>query len=221
MKEESGFNSSLEDVLKKPLDRSKIKTLEHGSKAEYITGYQVIEDANKTFGFGEWQAETVYNREISRQEVKIGKQQKDGYKVGYEAKVRINVKGVVREGTGAGSGTFKDLFDCIESAAKEAETDALKRAFRTFGNMFGLALYDKEKKQVGDVEIYDNQLAAAEIILSELESAFTECKTIDDVQTVWTKNVKDVVKVKQFDDLYTKLLTTKNNIKKRVSNAGS
>ncbi len=32
-----------------------------------------------------------------------------------------------------------------ESALKEAETDAMKRALTTFGNPFGLALYDKEQ----------------------------------------------------------------------------
>ncbi len=35
-----------------------------------------------------------------------------------------------------------------ESAIKEAETDATKRALTTFGNPFGLALYDKERKGV-------------------------------------------------------------------------
>ncbi len=37
-----------------------------------------------------------------------------------------------------------------ESALKEAETDAMKRAFMTFGNPFGLALYDKTQANVGD-----------------------------------------------------------------------
>jgi hypothetical protein len=35
-----------------------------------------------------------------------------------------------------------------ESAIKEAETDAMKRALSTFGNPFGLALYDKEQQNV-------------------------------------------------------------------------
>jgi len=37
-----------------------------------------------------------------------------------------------------------------ESAIKEAETDAMKRAFMTFGNPFGLALYDKQQTNVAD-----------------------------------------------------------------------
>jgi hypothetical protein len=35
-----------------------------------------------------------------------------------------------------------------ESAIKEAETDAMKRALATFGNPFGLALYDRERRGV-------------------------------------------------------------------------
>jgi len=35
-----------------------------------------------------------------------------------------------------------------ESAIKEAETDAMKRALSTFGNPFGLALYDREQQNV-------------------------------------------------------------------------
>ncbi len=36
------------------------------------------------------------------------------------------------------------------SAIKEAETDAMKRALMTFGNPFGLALYDKDQANVVD-----------------------------------------------------------------------
>jgi hypothetical protein len=41
------------------------------------------------------------------------------------------------------------LGEALESAAKEAETDAMKRALMTFGNPFGLALYDKTQANVG------------------------------------------------------------------------
>jgi hypothetical protein len=33
-----------------------------------------------------------------------------------------------------------------------AETDATKRAFVTFGNIFALALYDREQRNVGTFE---------------------------------------------------------------------
>jgi len=53
-----------------------------------------------------------------------------------------------REGSGAGHGIDVDLGQAHESALKEAETDAMKRALMTFGNPFGLALYDKRQREV-------------------------------------------------------------------------
>jgi hypothetical protein len=55
---------------------------------------------------------------------------------------------LIREGSGAGHGIDVDLGQAHESALKEAETDAMKRALMTFGNPFGLALYDKAQRQV-------------------------------------------------------------------------
>jgi DNA repair and recombination protein RAD52 len=49
---------------------------------------------------------------------------------------------------GFGTGIAKDYASAHESAGKEAVTDAMKRAFRTFGNQFGNALYDKSQKHV-------------------------------------------------------------------------
>ena len=56
----------------------------------------------------------------------------------------VNIDGVQREGTavGSGMGNPNSIADHHEAAVKEAETDALKRALRTFGNTFGLALYE-------------------------------------------------------------------------------
>ncbi|MCP9878103.1 RAD52 family DNA repair protein [Cyanobium sp. A2C-AMD] len=55
---------------------------------------------------------------------------------------------LVRKGSGAGHGIDADLGQAHESALKEAETDAMKRALMTFGNSFGLALYDKQQREV-------------------------------------------------------------------------
>src|SRR5205085_5080981 len=61
---------------------------------------------------------------------------------------RVMAVGVIREGIGAGHGIDVDLGLAHESAIKEAETDAMKRALMTFGNPFGLALYDKSQANV-------------------------------------------------------------------------
>ena len=147
------------DELKKKLNPSNVKSRSKGGTTlSYIEGWKTIEEANEIFDFDGWSRETVYNREITRVDVRVGKGDyaAPGFKVGYEAKITVTVGDVRRDGTGHGSQTSKDLFDAIEGAAKEAETDAMKRALMTFGNRFGLALYDKTQKNVGvDVDHKD------------------------------------------------------------------
>ena len=85
-------------------------------------------------------------------------------RVSYSARCEIEVsmgldasgqatKPPVRQGVGHGHGMSRhSKGEAHESAAKEAESDAQKRALKSFGNQFGLALYDKEQKQVADGE---------------------------------------------------------------------
>jgi hypothetical protein len=56
-----------------------------------------------------------------------------------------------------------------ESAVKEAVTDALKRALRSFGNPFGLALYDKTRENVG-VDVSSVEIETAKSIAAECQS---------------------------------------------------
>jgi hypothetical protein len=53
-----------------------------------------------------------------------------------------------RNFSGAGHGSALHAGEAHEQALKEAETDATKRALSSFGNIFGLALYDREKRGV-------------------------------------------------------------------------
>jgi DNA recombination protein Rad52 len=216
MSEFSKFSNEIELALRKPLDPQNVKKLNDGFKAEYVEGWKVIEDANKIFGFGGWSCETVYNREVCRFDVKITNDKKEGdkvagFKVGYEAKVRVEVNGVIREGTGHGSGSFKDVFMCIEKAAKEAETDALKRAFKSFGYTFGLALYDKTKKNVGNVEEYDKAFAKAGVNFNRINKELSNARTVDDINKIWISNAKDIVQIKLID---------KDGMYKQLENAG-
>ena len=70
----------------------------------------------------------------------------------YISRVRIRVRAgdtiVCREGSGAGNGSGDTPGEAHENALKESETDAMKRALMTFGNPFGLALYDKDQTGV-------------------------------------------------------------------------
>jgi DNA repair and recombination protein RAD52 len=137
-------------LLKAPLDRSHVKQrAQAGRQLSYIEGWHAIAEANRIFGFAEWARELRDIRQLGEPREGDGK-----WRVAYMATVRITVAveggAVVRDGTGYGSGIDRDLGSAHESALKEAETDAMKRALMTFGNPFGLALYDKEQREVAD-----------------------------------------------------------------------
>ena len=135
------FSPEQAEVLIQPLDRKRVKTRSGGGNKQlsYIEGWHAIAEANRIFGFDGWTSETL-QMECVCMEVTIS----------YIAKVRVTVEGISREGWGAGHGLFGSVGDKHESAVKEAETDARKRALMTFGNQFGLALYDKEQANVED-----------------------------------------------------------------------
>lgn len=141
------FSEQQVKLLSAKLNERFVKMREHGQKRlSYIEGWHVIAEANRIFGFDGWDRETVA-AECVWQELK-----RDPKLCAYAARVRIRVRAgdttICREGSGVGHGTGATLGEAHESALKEAETDAMKRAFATFGNQFGLALYDKEQNGV-------------------------------------------------------------------------
>lgn len=149
------FNNEQIQHLTAKLDASHVKSRQQaGRKLSYIEGWTAIAEANRIFGFHAWHRELARLDRVQEQPTKIGRDNpKDGHRVSYIATVRIRVldsdgKEIIREGTGYGQGIDVDLGQAHESAVKEAETDAMKRALMTFGNPFGLALYDKEQKEV-------------------------------------------------------------------------
>lgn len=138
------------DELTRKLDPAHVKPAKSfGPKGDYIEGWHAMAEANRIFGFGEWSytvPECVCVHQGARE---IGQAKKPGFGVTYTAKVSVVVAGTVREDFGAGHGYDVDCGLAHESAIKEAVTDALKRALRSFGNPFGLALYDKSRENVG------------------------------------------------------------------------
>jgi len=151
----TAFSAQQIAALSAPLDRAKVRQREQGrTTVSYIEGWQAIAEANRIFGFDGWQRQTLQLRCIHQGERTIGRDQRPGWGVTYTARVRITVgtapgeSPVIREGCGAGHGIDTDLGQAHESALKEAETDAMKRALMTFGNPFGLALYDKQQREV-------------------------------------------------------------------------
>jgi DNA recombination protein Rad52 len=140
-------------ALSAPLDRANVRQREQGrSRVSYLEGWQVIGEANRIFGFDGWERSTLISRCVAEHARPIGRDRKSGWGMTYIARVRITItagnRALIREGSGAGHGIDADLGLAHESALKEAETDATKRALMTFGNPFGLALYDKQQRQV-------------------------------------------------------------------------
>ena len=135
-------------MLTAPLDRANVKSRQQGGgSVSYIEAYHAENEANRIFGFDAWDRET----ELAYLDAA---QVDNKWRVYYRAKVRITVRAgtrvVIREGCGFGSGIDRDLGQAHESALKEAESDAEKRALKTFGNPFGQALYDKTQANVAD-----------------------------------------------------------------------
>lgn len=141
------FNEKQLQVLNYELDSSRIKTREKGNiSLSYIEGHDVIETANRIFGYGNWSYTITKLEQVSQEQ-----NHNQNVVICYKAVVRViacdisHSKEIAREDVGFGSGVAKTLSDAHEGAAKEAVTDALKRAMRTFGNQFGNSLYDKAK----------------------------------------------------------------------------
>lgn len=145
------FNDKQIEQLRAPLSRDVVaERAQSGRKLSYIEAWHAIAEANRIFGFDAWDRELVEMRLVAERERSVGTGQ--GWGVSYIAKVRVRVGEVVREGCGSGHGIDRDLGLAHESASKEAESDAMKRALMTFGNPFGLALYDKTQANVADGE---------------------------------------------------------------------
>lgn len=202
------FNANQINELNSPLPASAVKQRsQSGRQLSYIEGWHAIAEANRIFGFDAWTRETVDIRCVAERERKIGQGGNDGWGVSYVARVRVEVKGVVREGVGAGHGIDRDLGLAHESAIKEAETDAMKRALMTFGNPFGLALYDKTQANVerGETAKPEKSKAtsAAEMKrgLDTITQELLDCRTPNDAQKVW-KNWVEVFRTQAWPNDY-------------------
>ena len=123
------LDEAAKQALAAPLDLNNVKQRKGagGRKLDYISGEHAIAEANRIFGFDGWSCETVHMECVKENPPT------------YIARVRVRAGGVTREGWGGDNGNDH------ENAVKSAETDAIKRALRTFGNQFGLPLYDKEE----------------------------------------------------------------------------
>jgi Rad52/22 family double-strand break repair protein len=133
--------------LSAKLEARHVKTRNsNGTNLHYVEGWHVIAEANRIFGYDAWDRRTLATSCVwtsSKGQV---------HAAAYIAKVRISVRAgettIVREGSGTCECNAPTPGQAHELALKGAETDATKRALATFGNPFGLALYDREQTGV-------------------------------------------------------------------------
>ena len=198
--------------LRAKLDGKHVKTRSsNGADLHYVEGWHVIAEANRIFGYDAWDRRTIATNCVWT-EVKGG-----NHHAAYTAKVRVTVRAgdmiVIREGSGTGEATAPSPGQAHELALKGAETDATKRALATFGNPFGLALYDREqvgvrKARVGKTRPVD--LAAGPWVLHSatgasgesfakpsefadaLRKIMAEAQDIELLFAIWERNVETV-----------------------------
>ena len=154
------FNENQLKILNEELNSSRIKTREKGNiSLSYIEGFDVIDTANTIFGFGNWDYAISKLEQVSQEQ-----NHNQNFVVCYKAVVKLIVKddnhskSIFRQDVGFGTGVSKTLADSHENAGKEAVTDALKRAMRSFGNQFGNSLYDKTKNHQNSPQIQTPQM---------------------------------------------------------------
>jgi len=142
------FTDEQKRALQAPLDPKHVvkPSGNFGPKGDYLEGWHVINEMNRVFGFDGGS----YRIELTRDALEQGQDSKGQpqWQAAYTCVCTLTVGEVVRQDVGFGSGFAKAIGDAIEGATKEAATDALKRCARTFGNVFGLALYDKSRANV-------------------------------------------------------------------------
>ncbi|XP_027622030.1 DNA repair protein RAD52 homolog [Tupaia chinensis] len=111
-----------------------------GQKVCYIEGHRVISLANEMFGYNGW-AHSITQQNVDFVDLNNGK-----FYVGVCAFVRVQLKdGSYHEDVGYGvSEGLKSKALALEKARKEAVTDGLKRALRSFGNALGNCILDKD-----------------------------------------------------------------------------
>ena len=195
--------------LRAKLDAKHVKSRKaNGTDLHYVEGWHVIAEANRIFGYDAWDRRTLASHCV------WSGASGAYHAAAYTAKVRVSVRAgditIVREGSGTGEGKAPTPGQAHELALKGAETDATKRALATFGNPFGLALYDREQLGVRKARsekasppigpwVLRSASGAEEASFDKpsefagaLASAMTEARDIELLFAIWEQNVETV-----------------------------
>ena len=138
------FSAEQIEQLNQPLDLKRVKHRPGGggTQLSYLEGHDVINAANQIFGYGNWGYDLLgveFNSVTDEKGEVVG-----GY---YAARVKLTVQGclsITEEGVCAYTQgrNPRASIDAHDMSRKGAITDALKRAFRCYGDQFGNSLYN-------------------------------------------------------------------------------
>ena len=197
------FDKKQLDILNQELDSSRIKTRDKGNiSLSYIEGHDVIETANKVFGFGNWSYSISKLEHVSQEQ-----NQNQNHVICYKAIVKVlihsenHTQDVSREDVGFGTGVAKTQADAHEGAAKEAVTDALKRAMRSFGNQFGNSLYDKSRL-IRTNEQANNESIPSSSSRPQQTNYRQSSPTVTNVTTNHNRNIKQSYDPYEYESLF-------------------
>jgi recombination DNA repair RAD52 pathway protein len=202
--------------LEAKLNSKYVKTRRvHDTTLAYVEGWYVIAEANRIFGYDAWDRHTLSTRCVWSGSAS------SQYGAAYIAKVRIAVRTgaitITREGCGSCEAKALTPGQAHELALKAAETDATKRALATFGNPFGLALYDRELAGVtnrkalmpksdeyrgpwllslpsGTGQSFDR----SDEFIAALRKALTDTNDIEQLFAIWERNVDAVRTINKY-----------------------
>lgn len=148
MPEEYRDAESVTELLSKQLMPSLVAQVKMDSRGaqDYIPIHVAITQANRIFGHGKWTTEIMKHQPVANA---------NGTILGYSciARVSIPILDTHYDGYGFQSLTIRrgDIIDDASShdtAAKGAESDAVKRALRYLGDTFGNSLYEKDNERI-------------------------------------------------------------------------
>ena len=205
-----GENMNQRHKFDAPVPKDAIQSRQQsGQNLSYLDGHYIITKTNELLGHENW-SYTVDRYTQVQDERKKGSGANEKPYIGYIAQVTVTWGNVTRSDVGFGQGIDNDLGRAHESAIKEAATDALKRALRTFGQAFGLALYDKSGAHIGDPEpeppVYNAGEFLASLGLAKEDKAHLLTMFGDNrpkvLKAAWENNVSDRESMMAFADSY-------------------
>ena len=225
--------------LERPLDPSKVSEREGagGKQLAYLPSHVAISQANRAFGWGGWGYAVKDLSLLGVEPLPRRKKNKDGKLVEFGGEgSRVSYLCLVEvwvntgdfgddarvEDVGYGDATEFSRYEDQprptlvphELAAKEAVSDAVKRCLRTWGDQFGLSLYDKDANwrdaiwhpPAGKTRVGVNEIIERIDVLSGSDKAAKAvsglCATIWGAETPRPKHVQEDVTRRLHDVLW-------------------